>query len=73
MKYKVTSRSVRFLGNDNPRGDHEVHDLKNEKSQCQIDEIFRAGHGVGFIPDTLEEAKSNKFDSCAYCIGGGSR
>ncbi len=51
----------------------EVHDLMNEQSQCQIDEILRAGHAVRFIPDSLDEAHKNGYDNCAYCIGGSTR
>ena len=45
----------RYLGNSDP-GHMEVHDLKNEKPQCQIDEIIEAGNAVVFSPDTLEQA-----------------
>ena len=34
----------------------EVHDLWNEKPQCQIDEIIRSGNAVIFNPDNLEQA-----------------
>ena len=60
----------RFLGNKNTK---EVHDLNNEQKQCQIDEIFRAGHAVRFIPDTLVEAKKCGYDNGHYCIGGSTR
>ena len=67
----VYSRNgIRFLGNTNTT---EVHDLWNEQRQCQIDEILSAGHAVGFIPDSLEEAHRNGYDNCAYCIGGSQR
>ncbi len=57
----------RFVGNS----DHmEVHDLDNEKTMCQIDEIIKAGHAVTFTPDTLVEAHRLKYDNCAYCLGG---
>ena len=62
----------RFVGNRNP-GHEEVHDLDNEKTQCQIDEIIRAKHAVAFRPDTLAQARSQGYDNCAYCIGGSTR
>ena len=69
--YPVTSRGrQQFLGNSNTT---EVHNLRNEKTQCQIDEILRAGHAVGFTPDTLDEAHGCKYDNCAHCIGGSTR
>lgn len=60
----------RYLGNTNTM---EVHDLRNEKAQCQIDEIIHAGHGVVFSPDTLEQAHLEGYDNGAYCIGDSRR
>ena len=74
MATPVTSRPIskRYLGNSDP--DHmEVHDLNNEKPQCQIDEIIDAGNAVVFTPDTLEQAKAEGFDAGHYCIGGSTR
>lgn len=59
-----------YLGNTNKM---EVHDLSNEKVQCQINEIIRAGHAVVFTPDTLDQAHSERYDNGAYCIGGSQR
>jgi hypothetical protein len=62
----------KYLGNSDP--DHmEVHDLWNEKPQCQIDEIIRSGNAVIFNPDTLEQAHNEGYDNGAYCIGGSMR
>ena len=65
--------SKRFVGNMNNK---EVHDLENERTganQCQIDEIIQSGHAVTFTPDTLEQAHSQGYDNCAYCIGSSNR
>lgn len=65
--------SYRYLGNKNTK---EVHDLDNEdtsSSGCQIDEILRAGHGVRFNPNTLEEAHRHGYDNCAKCLPGSRR
>lgn len=62
----------RYLGNNNP-SKMEVHDLHNEQTNCQIDEILKANHAVVFDPDTLEQAHSEGYDNCAYCIGGSKR
>ena len=51
----------------------EVHDLNNEKLQCQIQEIRDAKHDIYFNPDTLEEAHRKGYDNCAYCIGSSRR
>jgi hypothetical protein len=59
-----------YLGNTNTT---EVHDLHNEKANCQISEIIAAGHAVVFTPDTLTEAKSEGFDPCANCLSGSTR
>ena len=60
----------RFLGNDHTK---EVHDLRAEQRNCQIDEIIRAGHAVVFSPDTLAQARSEGYDNCAWCIGSSTR
>jgi len=62
----------RFLGNSS-RSKMEVHDLSNEKRQCQIDEIIRAGNAVVFTPDSLDQAHQDGYDNGAYCIGGSTR
>jgi hypothetical protein len=49
----------------------EVHDLDNEKTLCQIDEIIRAGHAVPC--NSLDDAHRAGYDNCAYCIGGSTR
>jgi len=72
MSSPIYSRPAanRFLGNTSTT---EVHDLRNEKVQCQINEIIRANHAVVFSPDTLVQARSEGFDNCAYCNGGSLR
>lgn len=74
MVYPTPTRAgKRFLGNSNKT---EVHDLtKEDKNQngCQVDEFLKAGHGVYFIPDTLQEAHDEGYDNCAKCLGGSTR
>lgn len=70
MAYKITSRTVRFSGNTHTK---EVHDLINEQAQCRIDEIFEAGHAVGFTPDSLAQAHAEGFNNGHYCIDGSIR
>lgn len=65
-----TRPANRYLGNTNKR---EVHDLRNEKTSCQVDAILRAGHGVVFTPDTLAQAHAEGYDNCSHCIGGSTR
>lgn len=73
MATSIDSRPTeRYLGNSS--SDHmEVHDLHNEKPQCQIDEIIDAGNAVVFSPDTLEQARNERYDNCAYCLEGSQR
>lgn len=71
MAFPITSRgNRRFLGNSSEK---EVHDLRNETTNCQIDEILGAGHAVGFEPDTLDQAHAEGYDNGAYCLGGSTR
>lgn len=62
--------SNQYLGNTNSK---EVHDLTNEQTNCQIQEIINAGHAVIFDPDTLAQANSEGFDNGHWCIGGSTR
>lgn len=65
-------KDKRYLGNSNYKK-MEVHDLLNEQTNCQIDEIIKARHAVVFEPDTLEQASKAGYDNCAYCLGGSTR
>ena len=42
----------------------EVHDLNNEKTNCQIDEIKNPQ-----CFDSLSAAKADGSNNCHYCIG----
>jgi hypothetical protein len=60
----------RYLANTSPTK-KEVHDLDNEKTNCQIDEIIKAGHDK---PYTSQSAANDAgYDNCAYCLGGSTR
>ena len=64
--YATASRvNGNLLGNNNTG---EVHALELETAPCRIEEILQAGHGVYFIPDTLDEAHAQGYDSCHFCI-----
>ena len=64
-RYDPPLYGKRFCGNTNKR---EVHDLDKETVQCKIDEIIAAGHARTFVPDALEQAHSEGYDNCYYCI-----
>ena len=49
----------------------EVHDLDNEQTNCQIDEIIAANHDVYY--DALAQAHADGYDNGHYCIGGSTR
>ena len=70
MPYPITRRSVLYLGNKSTR---EVHELRDEQTNCRIGEIIAAGNAIGFDPDTLEQANVEGYDNCHYCIGGSTR
>jgi hypothetical protein len=57
-----------YCGNTSEK---EVHDLDKETTQCQIDEIIRAGHATPF--DSLDTAHKAGYDNCAYCLGNSKR
>lgn len=49
----------------------EAHDLDAEATNCQIDEIIRAGHDRPF--HNLSDAHAQGYDNCHYCLGGSTR
>ena len=53
-----------FLGDTNKK---LVHELFNQKENCQIDEIMLV-HKRYFIPDTFVQANSEGYTNCVYCI-----
>ncbi len=55
---------ARYCGNINTM---EVHDLENENTNCQIDEIIQAGHAEPI--DTYENAIAAGFNNGHWCIG----
>ena len=58
----------RYCGNINTK---EVHDLDRENTNCQIDEIIRAGNDRPYNSITSAHDEGN--DNCAYCLGGSRR
>lgn len=62
------SNNKRFLANTNTK---EVHDLDNEQTNCQINEIIAANHDVYY--DTHQEAKNAGYDNGHWCIGDSKR
>jgi hypothetical protein len=60
----------KYLANTSPTK-LEVHDLDAEKTQCQIDEIIRAGHDKPY--SSLDTAHRDGYDDCAYCLPGSTR
>ncbi len=62
----------RYLLNTDP--DHlEVHDLDNEKPQCQIDEIIRASNAQYLRVSTEAEMAAwlrehPEYDGCYWCL-----
>lgn len=69
-RYSGNMNGEKYLGNSNP-SHMEVHDLDNEKTQCQIDAIIRTGHDRPY--NSLAAAHVAGYDNCAYCVGGSTR
>jgi hypothetical protein len=69
-RYRGNMNGERYLANTSP-SKLEVHDLDNEKTNCQIDEIIRAGHDKPYT--SLASAHADGYDNCAYCIGASNR
>ena len=68
VTYRPTTKN--YLGNTNKK---ETHDLRLEKSSCQVSEIIRAGHAVTFSPDALSQAHAEGYDNCYHCLGSSTR
>ncbi len=49
----------------------EVHDLDNEKTTCQIDEIIKAGNDKPYT--SLTAAHTDGYDDCAKCLTASTR
>lgn len=60
----------RYLANKSP-SKKEGHDLDNEKTQCQIDEIIKAKNDKPY--NSLSDARRDGYDNCAYCLGSSVR
>ncbi|MEX2177772.1 MAG: hypothetical protein WD801_03620 [Gemmatimonadaceae bacterium] len=69
-RYSGNMNGEKYLANTSA-SKREVHDLDNENTNCQIDEIIRAGHDKPYT--SLGAAQSAGFDNCAYCLGGSKR
>ena len=69
-RYTGNMNGEQYLANKSP-SKREVHDLDVEKSNCQIDEIIRAGHDKPY--SSLSTARADGYDNCAYCLGGSKR
>ena len=69
-RYKGNMSGEQYLANTSP-SKREVHDLDNENTNCQIDEIIRAGNDQPFT--SLAAAKAAGYDPCFYCLKGSTR
>lgn len=67
-RYEGNMNGERFCANINKK---EVHDLDNEKKNCQIGEIIHAKHDRPYT--VLSTAHNDGYDNCANCIGGSRR
>lgn len=58
----------RFIGDT---GTMRVHDLDNEKNECEIDFIDHE-HIKTFARDRLKTAEENHFSHCPFCVNAES-
>lgn len=69
-RHKGNMHGEQYLANKSP-SKREVHDLDNEKTSCQIDEIIKAGNDKPY--NSRAVAARDGYDNCAHCIGGSTR
>jgi hypothetical protein len=69
-RYNGNMNGERYLANSS-KSKMEVHDLDNEQTKCQINEIIKAGHDRPYT--SLSSAHSDGYDNCAHCLGGSTR
>jgi len=64
-RHRGRMNGEQYCGNASSK---EVHDLDNEQTNCQIEEIIRAGNDRPF--NTLSAAHAAGYDNCAWCLEG---
>jgi hypothetical protein len=69
-RWRGNMNGEQYLANKNTRS-REVHDLDNEKTSCQIDEIIRAGNDKPYTSHSA--ARADGYDNCHYCLGNSTR
>lgn len=69
-RYTGNMNGERYLANKSV-SKKEVHDLDNEKTACQIDEIIKAGHDKPYT--SLTSAHTDGYDDCAKCLTASTR
>lgn len=69
-RYTGNMNGERYLANTSP-SKKEVHDLDNENTNCQIDEIIRARNDKPY--NSLDAAHRDGYDNCHWCLGRSTR
>lgn len=69
-RYNGNMNGEQYLANKSA-SKKEVHDLDNEKTECQIDEIIKAGNDKPYT--SKQTANDDGYDNCAHCIGDSKR
>lgn len=69
-RYTGNMNGERYLANTS-KSKQEVHDLDNEKDDCQIDEIIKAKHDKPYT--SLSDANADGYDNCDHCLTGSKR
>jgi hypothetical protein len=55
---------AKFCGN---KSEKEIHNLDNEKPECQIDEILKTRNAIHF--SSLHLARAYGYKKCVKCLG----
>ena len=63
MRYYRT----RYLGNINPKGKYEFHDLKYEEGSFNVSIIIQNGHDKAY--ERKKDATDAGHDPCGHCMG----
>jgi hypothetical protein len=50
-----------------------VHDMDYESNMCRINELLEKFKVIPFTPDSIDQAYTEGYDNCGWCIGGGMK
>jgi hypothetical protein len=69
-RYTGNMNGEQYLANTST-SKNEVHDLDNESTSCQIDDVIKAKHDKPYTSQSAANVAG--YDNCAHCLGGSKR